>query len=136
MCDYKASATKCLDKHLKRIHNSFVLYSCEQCDKTFQLRNSLKRHVKRNHKGIDYKMFSCNKCDFKTQLSKRLVRHMQHIHEGFKYSCNQCEEIFKNQIPLNQHKKKHDKKYACADCNYIGLSENCLLYTSPRPRDS
>ena len=82
--------------------------------------------------------FSCHRCSKFYILKTSLSRHMRTIHNedleksaDRPYPCSHCNRYFKNRTNLAIHIKHINKKlHHCEYCT------NCLLYTSPSPRDS
>merc|ERR550519_439727 len=65
-----------------------VQISCDQCDKSFMSRGSLRTHISFKHDGIDY---PCSKCNYKA-TTKGLIRvHIRAVHEGIRFPCSKCE---------------------------------------------
>ena len=49
-------------------------FKCENCEKSYQAKNSLKKHVT-YHCGIDPSL-TCTKCDYVTKYKVSLIRHL------------------------------------------------------------
>ncbi|XP_053686214.1 zinc finger protein 718-like [Sabethes cyaneus] len=109
-----------LKKHL-RIHLNIKDYRCEQCQRTFTDRSSLRIHEGR-HAG---KSFDCSFCA-KSYFSKNELRQhltMQHLER--RYTCDVCERKFPSRTILNDHKRVHlpDRPFVCKQCG-AGFKRN------------
>ncbi|XP_018313819.1 transcriptional repressor CTCF-like isoform X1 [Mycetomoellerius zeteki] len=93
------------------------VHPCDQCERTFALRQALLLHVQRVH--IRARNYKCNECEKnffnKHDLSKHLSIHSQEK----PYSCLICQKQFSRQTSLQRHKKVHkdETHYACPDCD-------------------
>ena len=131
-------------------------YLCTVCDKRFKSREGLRYHKLTAHSGGNSHLCTqCNKC-FPNQQCLRI--HMN-IHSS-KYKCTECGKCFRNNLHLSEHRRSHsgEKPFECSVCSkrfrtaghlvvhsriHSGektykchMCNNCLLYTSPSPRDS
>ena len=81
-------------------------YKCDQCDKSYELPGSLKKHKTTNHdKSVSHQ---CPLCP-KTFLHKGyLYAHVKHVHEKYcPNKCDICPEAFLTKRDLKKHKEKH-----------------------------
>eukprot|EP01083_Nonionella_stella_P178865 633239_1 len=68
-------------------------FSCESCDKTFTLKNNLKRHISDVHDYI--RKFKCDSCDKNFSRKSTLKQHVNEVHEQIrKFSCDSCDQSF------------------------------------------
>jgi uncharacterized Zn-finger protein len=57
------------ERHLRKMHpekleeNGYKKFECELCQKYFEYKEALNRHIQ-EHKGLEW--FKCRYCDFKT----------------------------------------------------------------------
>ena len=99
-----------LQTHLFKDHNEGPPvernYKCDQCDKSYELPGSLKKHKTTNHdKSVSHQ---CPLCP-KTFLHKGyLYAHVKHVHEKYcPNKCDICPEAFLTKRDLKKHKEKH-----------------------------
>ncbi|KAL5015116.1 hypothetical protein ScPMuIL_009386 [Solemya velum] len=90
-------------------------YACSLCDKTFNYKNGIIRHVRLTH--AKEKPYKCNICHRSFGYKNILMEH-QNIHFGIKpYACNMCDKRFAARSNLVQHKMIHRKPFSCSICN-------------------
>lgn len=87
---------------------------CNFCQKVFDKRNILKRHLREKHYcGNVYK---CNMCTVSFVRKERLIRHLKSVHFDIKYTCEQCDMKFVEKYKHNYH-LVHSHGYAyCPNC--------------------
>uniref|UniRef100_A0A336KUF1 CSON014099 protein n=1 Tax=Culicoides sonorensis TaxID=179676 RepID=A0A336KUF1_CULSO len=138
------------DKFLKTSDSISILkFRCDHCDKTFTLKESLRRHLIRFH--FHYLATNiCSECNPQKFFAKRTqyYEHQKIVHSREeKQKCPQCEKLFKTKS-LKQHLNSvHDpkeniieKRYNCEFCGKIFSSMKTLnkhhkshLSSSERP---
>lgn len=95
-----------LQRHIKNVHEKISKISCDLCDKTFSIKNSLAYHKFSHHKGPEPAWLK------KHQLSK--------LEPETLYECSECVLKFTRPLSLQTHiKKYHNKKnqpYQCTEC--------------------
>lgn len=94
-----------------------VLYQCEECGKSFKLKNSYKSH-QRTHKMKN----SCHLCGKLFARNSGLSRHMKCVHLGIKdYSCDICGLSFAEKSTMEDHRKTHtgENPYFCHECDKV-----------------
>ena len=105
---------------------------CESCDKTFERKYNLKRHVKNVHEIADKVTCpSCKKC-FRGKYE--LDRHIKTMHDQpCAFSCSWCGMKFKRQDYLLKHRQAgltedDEVKYQCKECDKIHCTLRSLQY--------
>ena len=89
--------------------NPLAIYNirfCDQCEKRFKSKESLRLHVKSVHEG---KMFSCVQCEKSYGNNDNLKRHIGSVHEGVMYKCDICGKDFKHKSVLKIHTENKHK---------------------------
>lgn len=102
---------------------------CNICNKKFELRMQLKRHLKNSHRPKPYVCEQCGRGFFtKLALSNHKLLHT----EIKQHQCSLCPETFKFPTYLKRHMMWHkgEKNYACAECG------KCFLRNSQLKRHS
>lgn len=92
------------------------VHACDQCDRTFPLRQALMLHVQRAHRDRNYKCTECERHFFtKYDLSKHMSTHS----DEKPYSCSICQKQFSRLNLLQRHEKVHrdETRYACQHCD-------------------
>ena len=92
-------------------------YICEHCRKTFNRKDSLRRHVENHHLKI--KNFSCSHCGKAFTQKSHLKVHILSVHEGVQYTCETCHKTFNHQNSLKRHVEADHlniKNFLCSDC--------------------
>lgn len=92
------------------------VHACDQCDRTFPLRQALQLHVQRAHRDRNYKCTECDRMFFsKYDLSKHMTTHTPEK----PYSCTICNKTFSRANLLQRHEKVHrdDMRYGCQHCD-------------------
>ena len=94
------------------------IHKCEQCNKTFDRNNMVKRHIETVHKGKLKR--PCEKCGKIFSDKYALTKHINDVHEKYKnYKCRHCKKSFAQAVNLKHHIKiVHEKKwnYKCKIC--------------------
>ncbi|KAL0119559.1 hypothetical protein PUN28_007776 [Cardiocondyla obscurior] len=91
------------------------VHACDQCDRTFPLRQALLLHIQRGHRDRNYK---CTECDRHFFTKYDLGKHMTTHSEEKPYSCPICQKQFSRLNLLQRHEKVHreETRYACQHC--------------------
>lgn len=92
------------------------VHACDQCERTFPLRQALILHVQHAHRDRNYKCTECDRQFFtKYDLNKHVITHS----EEKPYSCTICQKQFSRLNLLHRHEKVHrdETRYACQRCD-------------------
>lgn len=92
------------------------VHACDQCDRTFPLRQALVLHIQRAHRDRNYK---CTECDRMFFSKYDLQKHMATHSEEKPYSCSICNKQFIRANLLQRHEKVHrdELRYGCTHCD-------------------
>ncbi|XP_032677835.1 uncharacterized protein LOC116847199 [Odontomachus brunneus] len=91
------------------------VHACDQCERTFPLRQALSLHIQSAHRERNYKCTECERMFFsKYDLSKHLSTHS----EEKPFACQICQKQFSRQNLLQRHEKVHrdETRYGCPHC--------------------
>ena len=123
ICGKRFSTKQTLKEHRELLHNEAVTggsnFKCSFCEKTYQLKKSLDRHVRENHsianmkKNLDYVQdldtvaeIKCEYCEKSFKRNEYLKRHVKSVHAKNKsFACSMCDMKFVRKDKLNQHVK-------------------------------
>eukprot|EP01083_Nonionella_stella_P246573 855869_1 len=118
-CTYGAAVKWSLDCH-EAIHLNARQYKCPhtQCDKAFNVKQELQRHVANNHT----KPFKCDECDKRFGSAKYLQSHRISIHtknEHKPFRCKYCDYGAASEYIIKKHELSHSAvtPYKCVRCN-------------------
>ncbi|CRK89118.1 CLUMA_CG002682, isoform A [Clunio marinus] len=101
VCGIKFVTEKNLTLHVSKVHDGpRKSFNCNECSETFDKRNELMKHVRKEHKEakdivVDERMakdicYICNQ-PFKSHISK--IKHVETVHSDFvQRDCNICEK--------------------------------------------
>lgn len=92
------------------------VHACDQCDRTFPLRQALQLHIQRAHRDRNYK---CTECDRMFFSKYDLAKHMTTHSSEKPFSCSICSKTFTRANLLQRHEKLHreDLRYGCQHCD-------------------
>ena len=97
----KCKLTFDLEEDFKK-HVHVTQLKCEVCEKYFQNKLYLAKHVKSLHTG---KRFSCKECKKLFTTKASLKRHSESVHDEVRYSCGKCDISYSEKVRLNNHLK-------------------------------
>lgn len=92
------------------------VHACDQCDRTFPLKQALQLHVQKAHRDKNYKCTECDKMFFtKYDLTKHEATHSDEM----PYTCQICSKSFSRLNLLQRHEKIHrdELRYGCQHCD-------------------
>lgn len=109
---------RCILQHEKS-HSDSHANSCQQCDKTFNSKSNLERHVKVMH--LKEGKLMCKLCPFSSYYSNTLKDHIERVHKGKKktnFTCQHCNKTFGRKMTYQEHMDRHDGRYrySCEKC--------------------
>ncbi|CAK1554411.1 unnamed protein product [Leptosia nina] len=114
-------------KHIVEIHDGTPLqYKCNVCDKSFDRRYTLSRHMKRDH--LEERDYQCQLCAYKCFTKNELRVHMvKHTGERI-FECSICHKAYARKKTLREHMRIHnnDRRFACAVCGQAFV-QKCSL---------
>ncbi|XP_004926702.1 zinc finger protein 260-like isoform X2 [Bombyx mandarina] len=114
-------------RHMVEVHGVAPLqYRCNVCDKIFERRYTLSRHMKRDH--LEERDFQCELCSYKCFSNNELSMHMiKHNGERI-YECSVCKKSYARKKTLSEHMRIHnnDRRFACAVCGQAFV-QKCSL---------
>ena len=105
---------------IEYISDNMAQFSWDHCDKTFNQRAGLSRHVRLNH--ANGKSYKCSTCDKGFTRKDYLNRHMK-IHEGPQYYCKICGKSFYRKDKYQQHERTHHQVGGLNKENEIGQGD-------------
>lgn len=111
--------------HLKS-HSNQNAFSCALCQKTFQTKHFVERHVRTFHKKE--RPYICRFCGKGFSTEWYCQKHESHHEKGTgpriaardrTYSCTYCRKVFTKPRQLRMHESTHtgEKKYCCTVCD-------------------
>ena len=111
-----------IDQKPARIENE---HQCKICEKTYNSKYGLLKHIASKHEGIRY---SCLQCSYKASHKGTLKEHVQFVHEGKGQDCPICDtkHATKHHLKLHIEAKHEGIRHPCSQCSYQGSSKYVL----------
>ena len=133
--DYQTPLISVLVHHTKT-QAAEKRHLCELCQKKFDRKSTLNRHVLVHQ---DIKRFQCDKCDYNTVTKQNLGKHYNLFHTGVRpFECDECDYSTIDRVSLGRHKMLHtgEKPFSCTQCNYkarqgVHLTRHMLSHSMP-----
>lgn len=114
-------------KHLVEAHGLAPLkYTCNVCERTFDRRYTLSRHLKRDH--LEERENVCDVCSYRCYTKNELKVHMVK-HTGQKiFECTVCKKSYARKKTLREHMRIHnnDRRFVCPACGQAFV-QKCSL---------
>ncbi|XP_076291559.1 uncharacterized protein LOC143214403 isoform X2 [Lasioglossum baleicum] len=103
-------------EELKLEPGEIRVHACDQCDRTFPLRQALSLHIQTAHRERNYK---CTECDRMFFSKYDLAKHMSTHSDEKPFSCPICNKQFSRANLLQRHEKVHrdELRYGCQHCD-------------------
>ena len=116
ICDFATNHKSTLTGHLI-VHGIGERYKCDQCDKDYSKKDTLKFHIESQHETVQ--KLHCQICQKGFSNKKSLNGHTKEIHEEKALPCDECSQIFGTVGSLNKHKKTVHvlNSFKCPQCN-------------------
>lgn len=108
-CDKKYDVKTTLKRHIANKHPSKYTPSCNVCGEKFGYIADLKRHNMTKHSVVS-NVFSCTVCGREFFTEQRLKKHMRQVHLDDNLTCTVCQKVFQNKQNLNQHLLLHSSE--------------------------
>ena len=93
---------------IREVTDTAPMYTCDQCESTFDTKNELKSHKQSHNSSQSY---TCDKCNKPFSSQEDLRRHQQARHAAQRFPCPTCgsDVYFSTQQELDAHmKRKHN----------------------------
>lgn len=116
-------------KRLFMVHENLRAFKCEQCDKRFNTKETMKGHMKDVH--IRKESFKCSKCEKIFTKRYTLMKHNKAIHENIRpHKCEMCTAAYGSKDSLENHmKSKHEEiRIKCSRCEKTFTPKPGLAY--------
>jgi len=119
-------------------------FRCDECDKYFERREGLTKHINLRHGDGNFETYDCKLCDYKSKYVKRLENHINEYHSedsSGKLSkpkkstmCPECGKVLKTVKILNKHiREVHTgEEMFCDQCDYKTKRRRCLKVHTER----
>ncbi len=115
-----------LNFHVKKVHDSKGLPTCEICNISYAKRSRLNRHNANLHTP---KTLRCRKCKHVAKSLYELRQHTADKHARPKpYQCEYCSKSYQYPSSLYKHTNDYHTKtreYSCDLCDYSSFSLDC-----------
>ena len=113
-CDSSFTVKESLKRHIQSVHEKQVNYRCSYCSKGFYGKSTFINHL-RVHK--EERSFQCTICAKAFKQKSVLWKHMLFVHSDKKpFQCTQCDASFKRKCDLMRHLATHLDKFECDFC--------------------
>ncbi|XP_011265520.2 zinc finger protein 420-like isoform X1 [Camponotus floridanus] len=130
-----SSVCICADKYKDRekSNEKSKLYTCEECNKSFEKEIKLQRHLRiheraKEQQDANFKRFLCHICSKTFRQNTGLMFHMR-THTGYKpHVCKYCGRGFTSNSNCINHERTHtgDRPFVCQYCS-AAFAKSCTL---------
>ncbi|XP_063630677.1 zinc finger protein 93-like [Cydia splendana] len=120
ICEKKFDTRADLKRHI-RTHGPNAKFPCRTCNIEFDTLKKLHVH-RRKHVKSYCERVQCNVCNMELQaacLSQHMLRHAVESGEAPAYSCDVCGKTCSSQVYLRYHKQSHMKPTPCPICEKL-----------------
>ncbi|EDW01180.1 uncharacterized zinc finger protein CG2678 [Drosophila grimshawi] len=96
----------------RKMHDSRQEFHCQICNKKFKVRGAYKTHMERH--AAERAQFRCELCAQVFRLRAELKRHMalSHDEHGIIYECKRCQRTFLTQTRLQRHQSTNCNRHS------------------------
>ena len=119
ICNKTYSSWHALNYHKRSAHEG-IQHDCQQCDKKFKLKGSLKAHML-VHTNVQRQMYACGICGDQFTTKQYIKIHKEAQHKHLRHECKKCgaKLKYKNQMKLHleTHNENGNKNVECSMCD-------------------
>ncbi|XP_011637442.1 zinc finger protein 568-like [Pogonomyrmex barbatus] len=121
------------DKDQEKSNEKSKLYTCEECNKSFEKEIKLQKHLRihertKEQQDVNFKRFLCHICSKTFRQNTGLMFHMR-THTGYKpHECRFCGRGFTSNSNCINHERTHtgDRPFVCQYCS-AAFAKSCTL---------
>ena len=110
LCHRAFVSPSSLEEHNKKEHsNPNTVHACDLCNAKYNIKKTLKEHIRRVHGGGDVYKHTCPHCkgrNSKFHKKETLDKHIEDCHSGKEYICSQCPSVFYSPMARGGHEEK------------------------------
>lgn len=120
ICEKKFDTRSDLKRHIKT-HGPNATFPCRACNIEFETLKQLHVH-RRKHVKSYCERVQCGVCNVELQsvcLAQHMLRHAVESGEAPSFSCDICGKICSSQVYLKYHKQSHMEPVPCPECNKL-----------------
>ena len=123
-CGQMVQSEMKLRAHIEIVHETKILFPCNDCDKQFSWKKDLKQHIGFKHTG-DLR-FGCEHCGKILESKYKLERHLDSKHGKTSYQCHHCPEMLKSRESLKYHVTQYhnENAFKCFKCRKKFVEKN------------
>lgn len=127
VCSEEFDLVTAFKKHYIDQHPGVKPFACDMCDKRFDRKENLSRHI-RIHTGD--RRYVCNYCGKGYTDPSGLKKHVFSKHSGMKFDCDICSVSYKSKEALSRHLTKHLSDHRLKDKkdNHYAKKKDLVLH--------